>query len=345
MSNKTLTVWEYRQNMLLQRKAVYNLIQLNVHKIFTGELRISDLEHWQLEDYRAYPTETLFHCLKTLDVKLDYGDFEKYANSFEDPEEMTDALTEGRSALEQDRIFLIVFELWRRILPEKRSLSIFCDELDYQMMCHDLEKPSQIQDSLIYLQKLLDEHVDQGLDPQKAFQSIQQYCANDIESFLFDYILQQIDLGNLSIASELLEGFSRYPRDTIWFDYLNARTATLEDPELGYIQLEKIITKITKKTRLDLVEEILFFLAASGSHTLFTKLAKKAVLFLEREEDFQEILEASYVHYDHLKLREQAFAIAEMFHQRAHIKPETPLSKEDSDLDKLRHILNQKLPI
>lgn len=330
--------------MLLQRKAVYNLIQLNLSKILTGELKVSDLEPWQLEDYRALPTENLFLLLNELHVKIEAADFEKYRRIFEDPEEMTDSVAEGRNPLEQDRIFLIIFELWRRFFPEKRSLSIFCDELDYQMTCYDLEKPNKVQDSLIYLQKLLEHQVDGGLAPKEAFHIIQEYCANDIESFLFDYILAEIEQGNLSNAVELLEGFSVYV-SSIWFDYLKTRTSLHEDSEEGYELLEKLVNKVTRKTNLDLVKEILFFLAMNGTPSLFSKLAKKATTYLEIEGDFQEILEGCYAHFDHLELKIQALTVAEIFNKRSSIDLNEPLSQEDPDLLKLRQLLNQKFHI
>lgn len=329
--------------MFLQRKALYNLLLLNLKRIESGELKISDLQAWQTENYREITTEELFRQLHALGLHLQKEDFESYAKNFEAPEEMVETFAKEKVPLEQDHIFLILFELWRRFFPEKRTISIFCDELDTQMMAHDLNQPSEIQDALVYLQQLLEEHVDQGLAPKKAFQVIQMYCANDIESFLFDFILAEIDAGHQSYASELVDGFAKFVKDPLWFDYLAARIGILEDPEEGYEKLEKVIKSLNQETNLDLIEEMLYFLATTGNHSLFYQLAIKALSLLKLEEDFQEFLEACYAHYDFLELKSPALLIAQTFYDRAKIPPDQPLLQTDPDVLELRKILEQKV--
>jgi hypothetical protein len=329
--------------LLLQRKALYNLIQLNLARIEAGELKIGNLQTWQIANYRDTPAEELFLQLNALGVSFGKEHFELFGKKFEAPEEMVENLAKEREPLEQDQIFLILFELWRRFFPEKRSISIFCDELDYQMTAYDLEKPNAIADTLAYLQQLLEEHVDRGLEPKQAFAIIQTYCANDIESFLFDYILNAIEGGNQRLATELLDGFGRFVSKEIWFKYLSARAEILSDPEEGYEQLEKIINQLSSDTHLDLVEEMLFFLANSGNHSLFYTLAKKTIPLLKKEEDFRVYLEACYSHYDYLELKQPSLAIAFLFHSRASIPPETPLLPSDPGILEIRAIIDQKL--
>jgi hypothetical protein len=329
--------------MLLQKKALYNLIQLNLNRIEAGELKVGKLQQWQITNYREKTSEELFQELHQLGVNLGVENFEGYGKNFEAPEEIVEAFAKERTPLEKDQIFLILFELWRRFFPEKRTLSIFCDELDYQMVAYDLEKPSEIGDALVYLQQLFEESVDQGLEPTHALQLIQTYCANDIESFLFDYILNEIDANNHSYAVELLEGFKRFVKKQIWFDYLAARTAILDDPEEGYERLERVIDQTDEETSLDLMEEMLFFLANSGNHSLFYMLAKKTLSLLKLEGDFQEFLEACYAHYDYLELKQPAFAIALLFHARTSLSPGQPLLQSDPGLLEMQAILDQKL--
>lgn len=329
--------------MFLQRKALYNLIQLNLNRIEKGDLKIADLQPWQTENYREKNTNELFQELNQLGINISFEDFEAYRKSFETPEEILETLAKERETLEKDRIFLIIFELWRRLFPEKRSISIFCDELDYQMMAYDMEKPSEIQDALAYLQQLLDDHVDKGMTAEQSFNLIQVFCANDIEDFLFDYILQEIDVGNQSYASDLLDGFKQYMPDQTGFGYLQARVEILQDPEEGYHQLEKLIQKISPEISLDLIEEMIFFLANTGNHSLFYQLAKKTLPLLKVEEDFKEFLEACYAHYDYLELKDQSLAIAQLFYNREHIDSETPLDKSDPGIHEMTSILERKL--
>ncbi len=328
--------------MLLQRKALYNLIQLNLPKIEAGELHMGDLQQWQKENYREKSDETLFKQLIALGIQLDPPSWISLAGSCDDPEEIAEALGKNRAPLEKDQIFLILFELWRRHFPEKRTLSIFCDELDNQMMAYDLGKPNQIADSLAYLEQIFDDHVDQGIEPHQAFQLIQMYCAGDISSFLFDYILAEIEAGNHAYATELLDAFKRFVPNMIWFEYLQARADILADPEEGYDRLEQLIEKSDANTPLDLLEEILFFLANSGNHTLFHSLAIKTLPRLRTEADFKEFLEACYAHYDYLELKQPALAIARLFHSRS-FPSESPLNPNDPALSRLRTILDHKI--
>ena len=329
--------------MLLQRKALYNLIQLNLPRIEAGELHMGDLQSWQKENYRDKTVECLFAQLKGLGILLSVAEWQAYGQSCEEPEEIAEALGSKRKPLEKDQIFLIVFELWRRFFPEKRTLSIFCDELDNQMMAYDLSKPNQVADCLAYLEQILDEHVDRGLSPSKALELIQMYCASEIESFLFDYILAEIDAGNHTYATDLLDGFKLYVKDTPWFGYLEARTDILSDPEEGYDRLEKLVSKVQSDTPVDLLEEILFFLANTGNHSLFYALAIKTLPLIRLESDFKEFLEACYAHYDYLELKKPALAIANIFHSRSQIASDTPLSRADRAIAAIRIILDQKV--
>jgi hypothetical protein len=331
------------KHMLLQKKALYNLIQLNANRIEAGDLKIRDLQEWQIADYRLKSTENLFQQLLALGITLTETEFLALGKTCEAPEEIVELLAEKRMPLEKDEIFLVVFELWRRFFPEKRTLSIFCDELDYQMVAFDLNKPNEISDTLAYFQQLLDENVDRGINPYQAFQLIQMYCANDIESFLFDYILAEIESENHCYAAELLDGFSRYIRHSLWFDYLAARAEILKDPEDGYDNLEKMIEKINHETSIELVEEILFFLAPSGNHSLFYILAKKALEMLKSEADLKEFLEATYAHYDYLELKVPALAIAALFYGRETIPVDAQLTRDDPGLIEISNILNQRV--
>ncbi len=330
-------------HILLQRKALYNLIQLNLPRIESGELKISDLEHWQVTNYREKSTEELFQQLKYLGIHLGSDQFEAYGRHFEAPEEMVEEIAKERPPLEKDQIYLLLFEMWRRIFPEKRTISIFCDELDNQMMAFDLQRPNQIADSLAYLQQLLDEHVDQGLDPKQSLQLVQMHCANDLESFLFDYILSEIEEKNKSYASEVLDGFRRYVSNSAWFSYLDTRIAIMEDDEEGCCRLEQLVEKIDLNTPLELVEEILFFIANSGNHSLFLTLTKKTLPMLKREEDFKIFLEACYAHYDYLELKPPALAIAKLFYSRKENDPEKAIHFSDPAMLQIRTILDQKV--
>ncbi|MEZ5315128.1 MAG: hypothetical protein R3E91_02820 [Chlamydiales bacterium] len=328
--------------MFLQRKALYNLLQINLPRINSGELKITDLQSWQIKNYRQESTDTLFDRLNELDISFNEANFLTYADRFENPEEMADSLAKKREPLEQDQIFLLIFELWRRYFPEKRTLSIFCDEVDYQMTHYDLGHESQIKDTIEYFLQILKDNVDKGFHPVDVLQTFQTYCANDIESFLFDYILSQIEENHLDYASHLFENFHPYIKKKMWFDYLNSRLAYTHKPELADNLLKKLITQVDEKTEIPLVEEILYFLAGSANHPLFYPLAKKMFDLIKIEEDFRELLEICYIYYDHLDAKEVRRVLSDIFHRRKSNPLNRSLTKADPDLIKVSAILNEK---
>lgn len=329
--------------MFLQKKALYNLIQLNLTRIEKGEIKIEHLEPWQTEDYRTLSMGTLLEGLHELGCDWSVQEFELLVKNFETPEEFAQSLAEGKEPLDQDRLYLLLFELWRRLCPQNRSMSIFCDELDHQIMAYDMEEPNEVSDQVAYLQQILDEHVDKGLSPHEAFKLIQLSCANDIESFLFDYILEQVELAHVSYASDLIEGFKRYIHDVLSFDYLEARMEIVDEPEEGFAQLENLITRLTPEEDPELIEEMLFFLASKGNHTLFCSLAKKNLESLEDESDFKRFLQACYLLFDTLELPKPSLLIASIYHSRHEIEEQMPLNKEDPALTQVRALLCSRL--
>lgn len=331
---------------MLHKKAFYNLLKLNAKRIESGELKIADIEPWQTANYRDFSLNELFSSLK--DLGLELLDFERQAERYDSPEEMIKQIAKEKEPLEQDRLFLLIFELWRRLLPEKRALSIFCDELDYQIslfiqgQTHSFET---LQDTLAYLQQIIAEHADKGFSPKRTFLSLQTFCAYNLESFLFDYILNQIETDNQKYASELLEGFKGCFQRPLWFDYLMARAEILDDLEEGYSKLETVIAKVNKEKSLELSLEILYFLAESGNPTLFHDLAIKIFPLLQTEEDFREFSEICFIHYEHLDYRQAMESIAEIAYKRRHILPMTPLPDSEADLQELRRVLTKRFQL
>jgi hypothetical protein len=84
-----------------------------------------DLEPWQVEDYRSFPLDGLFEKLEDLGFSIDKDSFLELAADVDTPEELTKTLKGEASDDAEEEIYLVVFELWRRLLPDKPSLSCF----------------------------------------------------------------------------------------------------------------------------------------------------------------------------------------------------------------------------
>src|SRR5207253_733099 len=119
--------------MDIAQKALYNSLRMS----FLQDTEIF-VEPWKIEDYRMLSFEELFLRLHKREIFVDKSTFISYANEFDTPEELAEWLAESEVATEDfDQIYLLIFELWRRLIPEKPSVSILCDELDYQIYNFD----------------------------------------------------------------------------------------------------------------------------------------------------------------------------------------------------------------
>lgn len=281
--------------MQINRRPLYNSLRMNW--VIDPTLEV---EPWQVEDYRSLPLDEIFERLEDHDIHLDKFSFISFAENLDAPEEMADGLLDDLpdDAKIHDQVYLLIFELWRRLLPEKPCLSVFCDELDHQIHLYDrgqTENVEAIQDALANLQVILDENNDEGVDPLEALDCIDAGCANDVESFLYDFIAEQIDNDNFSYASELLDGFTPYVRDVKWFEFLRARVLSATDPKAANLIVRRLVTAecSSKNPNLEFNLELLSFLVRVGDKETFDRLVKTSASLIKAEEDFQDLVAIS----------------------------------------------------
>jgi hypothetical protein len=324
--------------MLLQRRAQYNLLQLPQDE---SEV-IESLEPWQIEDYRKLPDQEIIKTIEKLGLKIpSLEGFASLAEEFESPDDMTQVIASELEAKTQDRLYLNLFELWRRHLPEKRCPSVFCDELDYQIRQFSQNPDAhaeELEDILNYFLQILDSHMDEGADPQALFSTFQTYCATSLESFLFQYILREVELGEYEYAFDLIQGFYPYLNDPLWFNYLMARAQMLVDPKEGTEVLAQVIEHVEN---LELAEEILLYLSKERNHPLFCALSSRILNLIDNEEDFQEFLECTLIHFNQMGLQEPAEEINSLLESRKRKRPSTALSQSDPGLKSIQALLEK----
>jgi hypothetical protein len=298
---------------MLQTKALYNLLRLNAR-----EDPSIQVEPWALEDLRGCSIEQLWTKLAKLKIPLEAAHFVQFAEECDSPETLTDLLLDETQFELYDQLYLIIFELWRRFFPERASLSIFCDELDFQIDLYDndeLQSDEPIQDGLANLLEILEEHVDRDMSPKVAFASLSEYFANDLVTFLYDYISELLDLDNILYASELLEEFAPYMPDPLRFDCLAARLLSATDIVQANHEIKALLEKPLEP---DLLFDLLRLLAAIGEHDLFQAAIKKLLPFLTEEEDIEEMMDLAVEYYRRLDLDELEQAVLQ-------VKKQTPL--------------------
>lgn len=319
--------------MEIERRALYNLLRIN----WLLNPKSVHVEAWQVADYRSASKEDLFEQLLKLGVNLDKATFIAYADHVDTPEELADELIEDIDSENHavDKLYLLIFELWRRFLPEKESLSIFCDELDHQIYLYDnglSESPEGIQDAIANLQVILDENTDNGVEPEEAFQSISAGCANDIETFLYDYIVEQLENNNYAYAQELLDGFSDYVSEVHWFELLRAQLLAVNDPNGANRLIQHLMKEFEGDVDLEFTLEALSFLVKEGQGELFTKLAKKAIQQLEFEEEFQDLLSICVDYYHRLDDEKKENQMQAILNTRSQYSLDAKIAHDDAKI-------------
>jgi hypothetical protein len=320
---------------VIERRALYNLLRMNW--LHDPKMKV---ENWQVDDYRTFSTETLFEKLKSLNVQLNKNTFLAYADECESPEDLTEQLIGDREldAQLEDQVYLLIFELWRRLLSEKPSLSIICNELDHQIHQYDLgkiENPLELQDQLNQFITLLDENVDQGIPAQEVFQGLSTYCAHDIETFLYDFISQHIEEENESYALDLLDDFSTYLANNKWLDLLRARLSSISNRKMATKQLSQLLEDYLEEQDLEFNLELLSFMTEIGDPFTFKQVLQSTTPLLQTEEDFQDLLFICSDYCHRLDQEEPERMIQTQIAQRKHKDLNAFLHPNDLDLKKL----------
>lgn len=325
--------------MDIERRALFNSLRIN----WLADPSFKVLP-WQVEDYRTASLESLFLRLQKKEVVIDRVSFLALADNVDTPEELCDVLISDADLepAEQDQIYLLIFEIWRRLVNEKPCLSIFCDELDYQIFAYDhrkMQHPEDIQDAVANLEVILDENTDKGADPVEVFEKVSNCCANDLETFLYDYIAEQIDNHNYPYAADLLDSFGPYARDISWFNFLRARLLFHTHPESADELFRQLSKDIKKEQDLDLSLEVLSFLANGGDPELFRSIAKQTVPLLETEEDFQELLSICADYYHFLDQETEESLIQKILKERPHDAWDQQIQVKDAKVKEFLSII------
>ncbi|KPK32616.1 MAG: hypothetical protein AMS24_03595 [Chlamydiae bacterium SM23_39] len=322
---------------MLYTKAFYNLLKFN----FLKKKNIK-CQPWQVEDLRNKKLEKLFLKLKKLDVELDKQKFLKYSEPCDTPEQLTNILLDNKKKNFYEQIYLIIFEIWRRLLPQKQSLSIFCDELDHRIYLYDNRKikiDELIQDGIANLQKILDENVDFGANPIEIFRLTKNYCAHDLEAFIYNYISDQIDCENDVYAMELIDGFYPFIENINWFNFLRVKIAT----KIDIIEANDIIKTILKDLKnnpdLNLQIAILKFMVKVGDPTLFIYILKQTLKNIKYEKEFIKIMRLASDFYRRQDQDKKEKEIINIIKKRKNIKNLKTIDDKDLDYKYFEKIL------
>ena len=324
--------------MHLKGKALFNLLRIG-----WIEDRNSEVKKWQVEDLRELDIAELFSRLKKLGLILNEESFYLYAENCASPEELVNYIWIETEDLEgHDQTYLLLFELWRRLLPDKLCLSIFCDELDQLIDIYDkgeLENEASLQNALSILEDILDNSYDEGNEAKKVFSEVASYCAHDLERFIFDYISDQMDEKDETYASELIDAFYDYVSDHRRFDLLRAQFLALFDLKESNIIYGRILEELREKPNLELVFLVAESLIHHGDVRLFMQSIKQALPLLKKEEEFQNLLTMIAEYYRCLDRDEEEKIIKGLLDARSSHSLSAPVDSSDKAILRISNLI------
>lgn len=316
--------------MQMQVKALCNLLRREGSTV--------QAEPWQVIDYGNLSLEEIFHRLQSWGVSLNEESFLLAAEPVDSPEDLLPVLCPEN----QEPVYLLLFELWRRLLPEKESISIFCDALD--SLIEQFKKNPEgyggaLQKKLDELHTILEESHDVGGSTHDIFTTVASYSSYDLEMFLFEYIEDQVDAGHLVNAADMIEDFYPYMRDPAWLDLLRAYLLSLREPHEANLLFKTILDSTEEHPDLDLLLEMASFLVHHGDPQLFQETVWRAFQLLRTEEDFQELIAVMADYYGSIDKTKEEKALQNLFAKRAKQPLTQNLSKEDPDVQSLASAL------
>jgi len=323
--------------MTYQGRALYNLLQMNLKQNPSMEV-----EKWQVENYRAYSQEELFKGLEDMEVFLSEDNFLLYVDECDSPEDLADCLYLEGDFQKHEKIFLIVFELWRRLAPHKQSLSLFVDEFDHLIELYEEGKSDSeddLQAALSSFQMILDDNVDEGGEPKEGYHFFSEFSCHDLEVFLYEYASHQLDSGNETYASELVEGFYTYVDNGRWFDLLRTRLVTLADEEEGKVMLERLLASLKDEPDLYLLFEALQYLIHVEEAEQFQMAYMQALDAIETAEDLHELLTLTAEYFNAIEKEKEEGVVLELIEEIKSMNPEEKVAKDHRAFQILRELI------
>ncbi len=229
-------------------------------------------------------------------------------------------------------------------MSEKPSLSIVCNELDYHIHLYDqgqIEDASDLQKALNHFVQILEENADQGIPPQEVIHLISTHSANDIETFLYDFISEQIDVGNEAYVNELIDDFDLYLENNKWFKLLRIRLCDQYHGKIGQKLIEVVVEEHLNDQDLDYNLELLSILVEKGNDLLFRELAQKTFPLITSEESFQDLLSIAIDYFHFLDYEKQEAALKTIFQKHTQYPIDKIITSQDPDLIILKENLKR----
>ncbi|KAG6559582.1 hypothetical protein RHABOEDO_000048 [Candidatus Rhabdochlamydia oedothoracis] len=312
--------------MQLRGKSLYNLLRVKHNN--NPKTRVAP---WQIEDLRELKLATLFTRLGKIGIFFNEVSFVEQAQQFDNPEELTKHIW-PKEEEGQAKCYLLLFELWRRLLPENLPISLFCDQLDCLIDAYDrgsLVEVDQLQEALESLEDILDNAADKEGSAEEVFLYACSYSAHDLEGFILDYIANQMIEENYVGASKFLDGFSPYVIHKKRFEALRICLFLSTDTPSASLMFDRFLEYLQEEPDFESLLILMDYLVYRGNREFFFKVVKQALLSMKTEEQFQDVLEMMAEYYHYMDLEEEERHISQISNTRKNCPVDVPLNKRD----------------
>ncbi|MEM8629305.1 MAG: hypothetical protein AAGF04_04475 [Chlamydiota bacterium] len=294
------------------------------------------------EDFRTFSENELFSRLASIGAPLDKEQFLHLAKQTRNPEELTQRLLlQQKPPPLFSPTYLLIFELWRRFLPERRPHALFFDELDRQIFLYyqDKEAKQELQQHITSFLNRLTEERNKGKTAHEARAFLDPYLAHYFDHFFYDYLADLIDADSCDDAERLLHVFSPYLWEGLWFDFLFLRILSAQESPQFSTKLHALIEELQVHRDRELQLALLEFMQERQDPTSFLFLVEKSTLLLQKEEDFLELVKVVQEYYCRMEKKELEERLSCLLEKRKGYSLKKSFAKKDPDLQEFIDIL------
>ena len=285
--------------MLFSGRAYYNLLWLE-------KLRGNTIpaKGFEILDYRKLSLAELFINLENLNIFFNEVTFSRYCEDLDSPEELIESL--GLDDGDEKREgYLLCFELWRRLLPEKECVSIFCDELDRIIAKYEKDRDDEeLLQTLHHLIDILDRNTVTSDSAHEIFNRLSMYIAHDLENVIFTYIDTMITDGLEDEYLALLDHFMPYVSDKRNLQFLKLKTLSNDFEEEKENLSGFLVSSLTEDLNFPLSLHLLFYLTEMRNDELFSELFATLASSTKEEDSLVALLDV-LVEYHRKRGREE----------------------------------------
>lgn len=254
---------------------------------------------WETREWRNQSLENLVSELHELGFIFDKKQFYHWAGECDTPEELFElAVGDEENDKKRDHFYLILFELWRRLVPEKRSLSIIADDIDHCIQAFDLNSPileSQVEALLGEWGRVLDSLRDAGRTEEEALEAIEPFFAHDVPDFVIDFLLDLLGRKEYAFAAQILEKVGTHcVREPLWIKFIELQLALHDE---NVIEVRKKLGELVsalltmEECDVELTLALCDIALELQKEELLVRLLEKLLPHLEEKEDFLAVLE------------------------------------------------------